>query len=335
MKIVIDSNRIAAALLKDILNQDRVNFIIASKSDGEIIGILILYFVRIPSGLIAILEDLVTGTKTDVIANSSYTFYHTSSTTTARFLLHLWNNKAKEIIHPTCFEATNGEIISQTSGNGPWIFNLSNDNGPVTSLNSTNDTTIINNLSAGTYYLQISDQSLTCATSIDTIVINNPAQVLVTYAVTSPSSFSNDGAIDLTVIGGLSPYEFSWNNGETTEDLVNLTAGVYEVTVTDANGCSTSEVFTLDFSTSINNLSNDNSIALYPNPAKDVLVLEGKDLAGTTLTLTTISGQVVLTKKLTSTKETLTISNLSSGVYFYELNNKTIQQKGKLVVVTR
>ncbi len=283
----------------------------------------------------AVLEDLVTGTKTDVISTSSYTFYHTSATDTARFLLHLWNNKAKEIIHPTCFEATNGEIISQTSGNGPWIFNLSNDIGTVTSFNSTNDTTIINNLGAGTYYLQISDQSLTCGVTVDTIVINNPTPVFVSSAVTNPTSFSNDGAIDLTVIGGVSPYQFNWNNGETTEDLINLTAGVYEVTVIDANGCSTNEVFTLDFSTSINNLSNNNSIALYPNPAKDILVLEGKDLAGTTLTLTTISGQVVLTKNLTSTKETLTISNLSSGVYFYELNNKTIQQKGKLMVVTR
>ena len=283
----------------------------------------------------AVLEDLVTGTKTDVIANSSYTFYHTSATDTARFILHLWNNKAKEVIHPTCFEATNGEIISQTSGNGPWTFNLSNDIGTVTSFNSTNDTTIINNLGAGIYYLQISDQSLTCGVTIDTIVISNPTPVFVSSAVTTPSSFSNDGAINLTVIGGVSPYQFNWNNGETTEDLVNLTAGVYEVTVIDANGCSTNEVFTLDFSTSINNLSNNNSIALYPNPAKDVLVIEGKDLAGAILTLTTISGQVVLTKNLTSTKETLTISNLSSGVYFYELNNKTIQQKGKLMVVNR
>ena len=283
----------------------------------------------------AILEDLVTGTKTDVIANSSYTFYHTASTTTARFLLHLWNNKAKEIIHPTCFEAINGEIITQTSGNGPWTFNLSNDNGTVTSFNSTNDTTIINNLGAGIYYLQIADQSLTCATSIDTIVIENPTPVSVSSAVTNPSLSLNDGAIDLMVNGGTSPYQYNWSNGETTEDVVNLTAGTYDVTIIDANGCSSNEVFILDLSTGISNLSTNESVVLYPNPAKDVITFEGKNLAGTILTLTTISGQLVLTKKLSSTKETLTISSLSSGVYFYELNNDTIQQKGKLMVVTK
>jgi hypothetical protein len=283
----------------------------------------------------AILEDLVTGAKTDVIANSSYTFYHTASTTTPRFLLHLWNNKNKEIIHPTCFESTNAEIITQTSGNGPWTFNLSNDNGTVASFNSTNDTTIINNLGAGIYYLQIADQSLTCATSIDTIVIENPTPMLVSSSVTNPSLSLNDGAIDLTVNGGTSPYQYNWSNGETTEDLVNITAGTYDVIIIDANGCSSNEVFILDLSTGISNLSTNESVVLYPNPAKDVITFEGKNLVGTTLTLTTINGQVVLTKKLTSTKETLTISSLSPGVYFYELNNETIQQKGKLMVVNR
>lgn len=48
---------------REILNQSAVNFITASKSDGEIVAILILYFIRIPSGLTAILEDLVVDEK--------------------------------------------------------------------------------------------------------------------------------------------------------------------------------------------------------------------------------------------------------------------------------
>jgi len=50
-------------LFKDILNQNRVHFIAAVTRRGEVIGILILYFVRIPSGLSAILEDLVVDEK--------------------------------------------------------------------------------------------------------------------------------------------------------------------------------------------------------------------------------------------------------------------------------
>lgn len=45
------------------------------------------------------------------------------------------------------------------------------------------------------------------------------------------------GAIDLSVSGGTPAYTYSWSNGQTTQDLANLTPGTYTVTVTDSNGC--------------------------------------------------------------------------------------------------
>lgn len=53
--------------------------------------------------------------------------------------------------------------------------------------------------------------------------------------VTSISCFGlGNGAIDITVNFGTSPYSFLWSNGATTEDLANLSQGAYSITVTDA-----------------------------------------------------------------------------------------------------
>lgn len=58
------------------------------------------------------------------------------------------------------------------------------------------------------------------------------------------SSCAN-GAIDLSLSGGLSPYSYSWSNGATTEDIDGLNPGVYTITVTDADACTSSTSFTV------------------------------------------------------------------------------------------
>ncbi|NNF02139.1 MAG: hypothetical protein HKN22_05605, partial [Bacteroidia bacterium] len=55
----------------------------------------------------------------------------------------------------------------------------------------------------------------------------------------------NDGSINITVSGGTTPYTYQWSNGVTTEDISNLMAGTYTVTVTDAQPCDTIMSFTV------------------------------------------------------------------------------------------
>ncbi|RMG91260.1 MAG: hypothetical protein D6706_18380, partial [Chloroflexi bacterium] len=49
----------------------------------------------------------------------------------------------------------------------------------------------------------------------------------------------SDGAINLQVNGGSSPYTYQWSNGSQSSQLMGISAGSYQVTVTDANGCTT------------------------------------------------------------------------------------------------
>jgi gliding motility-associated-like protein len=50
----------------------------------------------------------------------------------------------------------------------------------------------------------------------------------------------NNGLADLTVVNGSSPFSYTWSNGESTEDLTDLSAGSYSVNIVDQFGCSTS-----------------------------------------------------------------------------------------------
>ncbi|MFT6183621.1 MAG: hypothetical protein ACJAYM_001138, partial [Flavobacteriales bacterium] len=52
-----------------------------------------------------------------------------------------------------------------------------------------------------------------------------------------------DGSIELSVTTGIAPFTFEWSNGATTQNIENVCPGIYSVTVSDANGCSsTNEV---------------------------------------------------------------------------------------------
>ena len=55
----------------------------------------------------------------------------------------------------------------------------------------------------------------------------------------------NDGQTYVTAAGGTVPYTYLWDDGQTTDTAFNLTAGNYVVTVTDDNGCTTTDTATI------------------------------------------------------------------------------------------
>ncbi len=128
----------------------------------------------------------------------------------------------------SCFGQTNGGVnLTTTGGTPPYIFNWSNGE-------TTED---IGNLSAGNYSVTITDAN-GCFTILNVTITEPTSPLNATSSSTSVSCFGgNNGAIDLTVSGGLSPYSYSWNNGSIVQDLASLSAGNYSVIVQDASGC--------------------------------------------------------------------------------------------------
>jgi len=91
------------------------------------------------------------------------------------------------------------------------------------------------NIAAGTYTFYAIDVNNCFATANITVQDGVITPIIANETITDVScAGNNDGAIDVTVSGGVPPFSFSWSNGAVTEDLSNLTGGNYMVTIIDA-----------------------------------------------------------------------------------------------------
>jgi len=137
----------------------------------------------------------------------------------------------------SCFGANDGSIDLNFIGGIAPVTLVWNDG-------STSGTSR-NNLPPGIYSVVITD-SKPCTIS-RTFTIVEPSILSLSANLSNPLDCTNgsSGDIDLIIAGGVPPYSFLWTNGATTEDLSGVTAGNYGVTLTDANGCTTSKTYTL------------------------------------------------------------------------------------------
>jgi len=135
----------------------------------------------------------------------------------------------------SCNGGNNGSAnVTVTGGTNPYNYNWSN--GATTANNS--------GLVAGNYNVTVTDANgCTVSSSAN---ITEPAALV---AATSTSNFNgygvscfggNNGSANVSVGGGVTAYSFNWSNGATTANNTGLVAGNYNVTVTDANGCTAS-----------------------------------------------------------------------------------------------
>ncbi len=127
----------------------------------------------------------------------------------------------------TCFDAGDGNLEAIPSGGkAPYSYNWSN--GATTSS--------VANQDPGNYTVTVTDDNGCTATASGTIA-DQPPLTSSTNKTDPSCPGDDDGTASVTAGGGNPPYSINWSNGATTPDINNLAPGVYNVTITDDNGC--------------------------------------------------------------------------------------------------
>jgi PKD repeat protein len=146
------------------------------------------------------------------------------------------------VVDESCGGANGSLTANPTGGTAPYTYSWNT--------NPVQITQTINNLSAGTYTVTITDAN-NCSTSL-TETVNNSGSLVLTTNSTNTSCGLNNGSATV-VPGGTPPYTITWSTNpvQTTATVNNLAPGNYTVTVVDNTGCSATASVTIAPSTAL------------------------------------------------------------------------------------
>lgn len=136
-----------------------------------------------------------------------------------------------------CFGAADGSVdLTPSGGTPPYSFAWTGPGG------FTSNSEDISLLQPGAYSVTIIDNAGCIMAFAGIATILESPEILVSFVKNDISCGGlTDGSIDITVTGGLLPYTFAWTGPSgftsTSEDISDLAAGSYSLTVTDGNAC--------------------------------------------------------------------------------------------------
>ncbi|MDD5569892.1 MAG: gliding motility-associated C-terminal domain-containing protein, partial [Bacteroidales bacterium] len=217
-------------------------------------------------------------------------------------------------VNATCGNP-NGSVTVAASGGTPYTSGGIHYNYKWNILNQ--GTPTINNLSAGTYTVVITD-SLGCSDTAQVVLTNTPALLINTN--TTPADCGNpSGSATVIALGGTPPYTYLWSTfpQKTTTVITNLLPSMYEVTVTDSKGCQAVK-------TVIVNDSNKLRLTMHSTPEN----CNGKN--GTATAIPT--GECFYTYLWSNGETKNIISNLTHNTYTVTVQSGTCIIKGSVIV---
>jgi hypothetical protein len=127
----------------------------------------------------------------------------------------------------TCVSATGTATVTPAGGVAPYTYLW--DNGAITATAT--------NLVAGTYTVIVTDNNGDIVTAEAIVAATTVTITTGTPTTTNSACGASTGSASVNPSNGTAPYTYAWSNGSTFQTNNNIAAGLYSVTITDANGC--------------------------------------------------------------------------------------------------
>lgn len=231
--------------------------------------------------------------------------------------------------NPTYTVCAGSNVEISTMAANPSFY--STINGLPTTINSNYNYTV-DATQSQTYSIVVTNTVTGCAKSLAIFTLTVPSATLV--ATTSNINLCSGQSAVLTVStspGGVSLNPYTWYPGSfgigNSSVTVNPTVTtVYTVTAQDQTGygCNFSTTITQSVSTctGIDEITDNNVLTIYPNPANDFINVDLENVNDNiTIQIVNALGEVVMTEKMETQQTSLNIHDLVNGVYFVKVES--------------
>ena len=242
----------------------------------------------------------------------------------------------------SCYGDNTGSIeVVAGGGTGTLTYMLTPDN-------TDNTTGQFNNLDAGTYQVEVTDENLCGPVISQEFTLSQPDELIIDSVSSTDvtEAGSEDGSIYVQASGGTPPLYYTLNPGSIlqnqTGEFVDLTTGTYTVAVTDDNGCgpvNTNDITINAKTTGIYDLEDNYQFRMFPNPATDKISLSMslKQMTDVRLEFINVLGKKVMERKIPSAgwqiEENVDISSLHKGMFFIKVYmNQEYKGRATLIV---